>query len=151
MPNRTKKFLSPEALEAVRNAIADVEKKTAGEIRVSVREKRAWSERSLQLEELAAREFRMLGMEKTIGRTGVLVYILLSERQFRIHADEGINQLVMPQVWQEIANRMSALFAAGSFQNGLVECVRAVGEVLAQHVPPVPNDTNELSNDVSIR
>lgn len=151
MANRTKKFLSPEALEAVKSAVADAERTTAGEIRVSVREKRSWSERSLGLEELAAREFRLLGMEKTAGRTGVLIYILLAERQFRIHADEGINQLVVPQVWQEIANRMAALFATGSYRNGLVECVRAVGDVLAQHVPPVPNDTNELSNDVSIR
>jgi uncharacterized membrane protein len=144
-------FLTSEDRIAVQDAIAETETTTAGEVRVSIRERRSWREKKLPIEKLAEREFAALGMTATVGRTGVLIYLLLSDRQFHILADEGIHRHVTEKTWQEIADRMSALFAAGSNRNGLVEGVRAVGEVLAQFVPPVPNDRNELPNEVSIR
>jgi uncharacterized membrane protein len=149
--NRTKTFLTPEERIAVQDAIGEVEQTTAGEVRVSIRERRSWRERKLSLEDLAMREFQSLGMTKTVGRTGILIFLLLSDRQLYILADEGIHRHVSEKTWREIADRMSALLAAGSNCNGLVEGVRAVGDVLAQFIPPVANDRNELPNNISIR
>ncbi len=143
-----KKILSKEDLDALAGEIGAVEKKTSGEIRVVVRHRRHFTERRLSLHDLALREFTRLGMHKTAMRTGVLILLLVSERKFHIIADEGIHRLVPDGTWDEVASGMSAHFREGRFQQGIAEAVHRVGNLLAAHLPPVPGDTNELSNEV---
>ena len=151
MWNVSKRLLSPEDLIAIRDAIAYAESRTAGEIRVSVRERRLRKERRHSVEDLAQREFHALGMEKTQGRTGVLIFVLLSERTLRVVADQGIHQHVSNDVWQTIVDRIIAHFRTGGYRNGLIEGIRGIGEVLATYVPPASGNVNELPNDVIVR
>jgi uncharacterized membrane protein len=146
-----KSILSHADREAVQSAIAEAESRTAGEVRVSIRERRSRKEQHESVEQLAHHEFHALGMHKTVDRTGVLIYLLLSDRKLRIVADEGIHKHVDEKVWQEIADRITAHFRGGSYRDGLIDGVRAVGEVLATFVPPKPGDRNELPNDVVTR
>ncbi len=143
-----RKILSREDLEALSAEIGTVESKTAGEIRIVVRHRRHFTERRLSLHDLALREFVRLGMHKTESRTGVLILLLVSEKKFHIIADEGIHRLVPEGTWDEVASAMSAHFREGRFRQGIAETVQKVGNLLAAHLPPVPGDTNELSNDV---
>jgi uncharacterized membrane protein len=146
-----KRLLSREDLDAIRHAIAAAETRTAGEIRVSVRERRSSKERGHSVERLAHREFHHLGMEKTAGRTGVLIYVLLSERKIQVIADSGIHQHVSNEVWKGIVDNIIAHFRTGGYRNGLLEGVRAIGDVLAMYVPPTGGKANELPNDVIVR
>lgn len=148
MTNRVKNLFSKADLDAIAGAITEVEKTTSGELRVEIRQKRQRSEKLLTIEQIARREFVQLGMAKTQERNGVLLFLLLEERQFFILADEYIHKKVNPILWQEIANSMSAKFSHKQFRDGILETVQAAGKVLAEHYPRKSDDTNELSNDV---
>ncbi len=143
-----KKILSKEDLHALASEIGAVEKKTSGEIRVVVRHHRHFSERRLSLHDLAYREFIRLGMHKTDLRTGILILLLVSEKKFHIIADEGIHRLVPDGTWDNVASGMSTHFREGHFRQGIAEAVHSVGDLLAAYLPPVPGESNKLSNDV---
>lgn len=145
-----KSFLSRDDLKAVAGAIGDAEKKTSGEIRVAVRQKRERKERGLSVEQLARLEFARLGMEQTEGRSGVLILIVVEEREFFILADEGINTTVGQDTWNDIALAMAEQFRKKEFRKGIIAAVGAVGELLASHFPIKQGDRNELSNDVVV-
>ena len=150
MPTHVKSFLSKQDLREIAHAIAEAEKRTSGEIRVSVRQKRSKKEKDLTVEQLARHEFAHLGMIKTTERTGILIFILLDGREFHILADEHINQKVPPDSWQNVADAMAARFSKKEFRDGLVAAVQSVGDHLATHFPARPGDKNELSNKVEI-
>jgi uncharacterized membrane protein len=150
MANLVKKFLPPQDLKAIADAIAAAEKHTSGEIRVAIRQKRSRKEKLLSVEELARREFVHLGMARTKDRTGILIFILLDARQFHILADEHINQKVEPKTWDKIAEAMSASFGRKEFRAGLEAAVRSVAEHLSKHFPSKPGDKNELPNEVEV-
>ena len=150
MANLVKNFLSKKDLKDVADAIAVQERRTSGEIRVAVRQKRSRKEQAMTVEQLARHEFVHLGMMKTKEKTGVLIFILLEAREFFILADEHINEKVGSGTWQSIAQTMSGAFAKKEYRQGLLDAVRSVADCLAQHFPIRPGDTNELSNAVDI-
>ncbi len=150
MKNLVKKLFTQEDLAAIGSAIRAAEKTTAGEIRVSVRQKRQWRERKLTIEEMARREFQSLGMTKTRDRTGILIFLLLQERKFFILADEGIHTKVEVETWTKITGEISSHFSRSQFRHGVVFGVQAVGEILSKYFPRKSDDTNELPNDVHV-
>lgn len=143
-----KKYLSDEELKAVAAKITEAERNTSGEIRVSIRHSRSLNERKLSLHELALKEFTHLNMQKTAGRTGVLILLLMSERKFHVIADEGIHKKVQEGAWDRIAESMSTHFRAGNFSRGICDAVDAVGAELKKHFPSQTNNRDELPNDV---
>jgi uncharacterized membrane protein len=148
--NLVKKFLSKQDLKDIADAIGEQEKRTSGEIRVGVRQKRSKKEVALTVEQLARHEFVHLGMVKTKERTGILIFILLEAREFFILADEHINEKVAPETWKSVAQAMGASFARNEFRQGLLSAIRSVGDHLAVHFPGHAGDTNELPNTVDI-
>ena len=150
MANLVKSFLSKQDLKDVAEAISKEEKRTSGEIRVAIRQKRSNKERSLTVEQLARREFVHLGMMKTKDRTGILIFILLETREFFILADEHINEKVGTATWQSVAQTMAGRFVKKEFREGLLEAVRHVADHLARHFPAGAGDKNELPNSVDI-
>ncbi len=150
MANLVKKLFSDQDLHTISSAIGEVEKTTSGEIRVDIRQRRTRKEKKLSLEHIAQKEFHHLGMTKTKHHTGVLIFLLLEDREFHILADEGIHSKVNSDTWQKIADSMSAKFAKGEFKEGVIEGVRSVGKVLATHFPRTPDDINELPDEVRV-
>lgn len=146
--NLLKPLLRPSDLELVATAVASAESRTGGEIRVEVRQRRTRAERALSIEQIARREFVALGMTATRDRTGVLIFLLLEDRELCILADDGIHEKVEPDTWTRIAGAMSDRFARAQFVEGLVDAVQEVGAVLARHVPRRSDDRNELPNAV---
>ena len=142
-----KRYLKKDDLKFLSGKIAGAEQRTNGEIRIVLRHRRHWNERSLSLHELALREFYHLGMHKTPHRTGVLILLLLAERKFQIIADEGIHAKVPDGTWDSIAAVMSEHFKKGNYRDGLAKASEAVGGVLARHVPRT-DERDRLSNDV---
>jgi len=143
-----KKSLTKDDLKFLSEKIVEAETKTCGEIRVVVRHRRHWKERSLSVHDLALGEFYRLGMDKTTLRTGILIILLLSERTFHIIADEGIHSRVEEGTWESIASAMSGHFMKGNFREGISHAIERVGAVLARHFPPTPDHAGQLPNDV---
>jgi len=150
MKNLVKKLFTKEDLAAIAAAISEAEKTTAGEIRVSIRQKRRWREKKLSVEEMARGEFHDLGMTKTKDQTGILIFLLMDERKFFILADEGIHNKVEEATWTKIAEEMSSHFTKKNFHQGVIQGVQSVGRVLSRFFPRKANDANELPNDVHV-
>ena len=100
--------------------------------------------------DLAKEEFYKLQMDKTRDKTGILIFVLLEERQFYILADEGINEKVRPNTWERIRDEMQTEFKSGQFTHGIIIGIERIGKILSNYFPIKPDDTNELSNKVVI-
>lgn len=143
-------YLTDDELLRISNKIRTVEKNTSGEIAVSIKEHRKIFERKKSLRDLAVKEFIHLGIKKTKEGTGVLIFFLLSERQFYILADENINKLVSENAWNEIKDSMLEKFLRGEFCKGILFGIEEIGKILSKHFPIKPDDVNEISNRVNV-
>ncbi len=142
------KFLSHSDIEKIKNKISEIEKLTTGEIVVSIKEKRNFLDKKKSLFELAKKEFEKAKIACTKDSTGVLIFILFSEKQFYILPDNNILKFVEKDFWQNLADQMSEKFKANNYVEGLTDCIEKIGEILKINFPIKLNDTNELSNDI---
>lgn len=142
------KILSKEQLKQLSGQIGTIEEKTSAEIRVVVRHRKHWSERKLSARQVAEREFRKLGMTKTKEGTGILVFILVGERQFEILADHGIIKVLPDEFWANLAGKLSEHFSKKNFFHGLSVSLAEIGEVLESKLPRTSSNPDELPNDI---
>jgi uncharacterized membrane protein len=141
-------FFDDDDFLLISTKIKEMEKLTAGEIRVAIKEEKSFKNRKKAIRDLAEEEFIKLGMNGTRDRTGILIYIHLELRQFYILADEGINSKVEQVTWDNIRDEMQAEFKSGHYTEGIVNAIGKVGKILGEHFPIKTDDTNELSNKV---
>lgn len=141
-------YLTDDELLRISNTIKEVEKKTSAEILVTIKEKRKLFERKKSLRQLAEIEFLKSGITDTKERTGVLIFILLSDKQFYIIADKKISEKIEQKIFDEIANQMSNTFRSGNFSKGIINSIITLSDILSKHFPILPYDTNEISNRV---
>jgi len=143
---KQKELLTRVDTKAVFEAITEVERHSAGEIRVHI-QPRAYG---TDVRSVAERTFERLGMTKTASRNGVLLFIASEDQKFVILGDRGFNEKVDPAFWDAIAEELSEQFRAGEFTAGIIEAIRRVGVVMRTHFPFLQGDANELSNDISV-
>ena len=88
--------------------------------------------------------FRTGAEKRTVGATGVLLYLSLDEHRAELIADAAIHARVDEDVW---GHAMAALVAAvkdGRPADGMAAAVTEIGVVLAEHFPRGDDDINEL-------
>ena len=81
---------------------------------------------------------------KTLGRTGILLYVSLREHRADIVADEAIAAKVAPEVWGDAMAALIDLVRHGKPGEGMAEAVRQMGIVLTEHFPRGSENPNEL-------
>jgi len=137
-------------LSAIEAAVTQTEQMHSGEVRFAIEAAlepaRVW--RGDTPRQRALEVFAALGVWDTAANNGVLIYVLLADRDVEIVADRGYNGRVGLDEWRAICEAMDARFRAGDYESGAVECVRRVGEIVARHFPVQPGDRNpnELPN-----
>jgi len=141
-------YLDDDQLLRISNKIKEMEASTSGEIRVSIKEKKPYNRRKAEIKALAQEEFYKLKMNSTRDKTGIILFILLQEKQFYILADSGINEKVEQNTWDNIRNQMQEKFQKGYFAEGILLGIEKVGQELNHYFPIKSDDTNELSNKV---
>ena len=99
-----------------------------------------------EVEEKAITSFYAKGLGNTRDRTGVLIFISVFERMAYVLADRGINEKVDPGVWQEVVDIIVRHIKEGKQAEGIIRAVRRCGELLMEHFPVKPDDTDELKN-----
>lgn len=107
----------------------------------------ALTPKHIKLARVRARAVSMfkVGTEaKTVGRTGVLLYLSMKEHRAEIVADEEIAKLVAPEVWGDAMIALLDRVKAGKPGEGMAEAVRQMGIVLAEHFPKGSENPNEL-------
>lgn len=137
-------FLTAEEKQRIVAAIADAEKRTVGEIRVHL-ENWCWIDAYKHAQDI----FLELGMDKTEGRTGVLIYIAVKSHKMAIIGDTGINAKVPSDFWQSTLNHSLACFKENRFADGIVDAVNQCAAPLEMHFPKTENNPDELSNEIS--
>ena len=138
-------ILNSEEQESVAHAISLAENMTSGEIRVVVENSLGSSDSAIQK---AAQYFEKLDMHKTVLRNGVLIYLAVVDHAFAIIGDEGINNRVSEDFWENTKNQMLEHFRNGDYANGLIAGIKDAGEQLSQYFPRKDDDINELPNDI---
>ena len=88
--------------------------------------------------------FKVGAESRTLGRTGILIYISLAEHIAEIIADEAIHGKVAPGVWGDAMTHLIAEVREGRLADGMIAAVRDVGVILSQHFPRADDDANEL-------
>mgnify|MGYP000951479183 FL=1 len=88
--------------------------------------------------------FSLLRIWDTQHNNGVLIYLLLADRDVEIVADRGIDAKVGTAGWEKICTAMEKDFRAGLFEHGVIEGIQQVSQLLAQHFPARPGTRNEL-------
>lgn len=135
---RTRMLFPSATLDAIEKAIAGVERTHAGEIRFAV-------ETALTplhvLNDMTPRAraldvFAHLRVWDTQHNNGVLIYVLLADRDVEIVADRGFEGRVSPAEWEAVCRLMEAHFRAGRFEAGSIAGVDAIGNLLGRHFPP---------------
>ncbi len=144
-PRWVRRFISDADLEAVSRAITEAERGTAAEIRVHL-DHRCPDDPIVR----ATAVFERLGMHKTVGRHGVLIYVAISHRKLAIIGDQGIHERVGDAYWQTLVTGALAHFRDERPRDGLVHAVAELGEALRREFPRDPDDRNELNDEVSI-
>jgi uncharacterized membrane protein len=88
--------------------------------------------------------FANLRIWDTAHNNGILIYLLLADRDVEIVADRGIHVRVGAAVWKDICAAMEAEFKQGRFEAAVVEGIAAVSRQLAKHFPRQGAGPNEL-------
>src|SRR4051794_16069329 len=90
--------------------------------------------------------FSHLRIWDTEHNNGVLIYLLLADRDVEILADRGVHNKVGASEWRAICATMEAEFADGRFEAGVLKGIAAVTRHLANHFPKHGGGRNELPN-----
>ena len=88
--------------------------------------------------------FKAAAERRTVGRTGVLIYLSMGERRAEIVADEAITKVTTAETWGEAMAALLEDVKAGRPGDGIAAAVEQVGLVLAEHFPRSLTDTNEI-------
>lgn len=141
----TRRTFGSDLLERLTRRVAASERRHSGEIRICVEAglpmsylwRHLWHRTPVQVlcRERAMSMFGRLQVWDTTNNNGVLIYLLLAEREIELVADRGLNALVPHTQWQAMVQRMSAAFAAGRYEDGLTQALGEVSAVLVSNFP----------------
>jgi uncharacterized membrane protein len=88
--------------------------------------------------------FGRLRVWDTARRNGILIYLLLADRDVEIVADRGFDGRVSAAEWEAACRAMETELRAGRYKEGAIAGVHAVSALAERHFPPEPRDVNEL-------
>lgn len=88
--------------------------------------------------------FSQLRIWDTEQNNGVLIYLLLADRDVEIVADRGIDARVGALEWERICHMMETDFQQGKYEDGVVSGIQAVTQHLIKNFPASGADRNEL-------
>jgi len=96
--------------------------------------------------ERALEVFGSLRVWDTEENNGVLVYLLLADRDVEIVADRAIHRKVGEGAWEVICKRMEQAFRARRYVDGVEDGIREISALLAEHFPGGSGDVDEIPN-----
>src|SRR3954471_24904465 len=143
---RLRRIFPPSVLSAIEQAIKAGEASHSGQVRFAVEGaldgKPLFRNQSARARALDV--FSQLRVWDTAHNNGVLIYLLLADRDVEIIADRGIDAKVGAAGWEKICVEMETQFRAGNFEGGVIKGIDAVSRELATHFPAQGPGPNEL-------
>lgn len=135
----------PRALDAIELAVDESERHHRGEIRFAIEGSLEPGDiwRGKTPRERALEVFAALGVWDTGENNGVLIYVLLADRDVEIVADRGFNDRVTQAEWCTVCEHMEREFRSDRYLEGAVAGVEDVGRIVARHFPQLPGQRDE--------
>jgi len=146
------RLLTSAGAKTITEAVSAAEQTTSAQIKVVI-------EAALDLGPLLrgqmAREraLEVFGVERvwdTAANNGILLYILVAERDAEIISDRGFNNLVSAHEWDELCGLLTREIRSNGFVPAVISAVERIGAI-ATRVFPSTGHSNELSDEVRIR
>jgi uncharacterized membrane protein len=143
---RVRRIFPREVLAQIEQAIKAGEATHSGQVRFVVEgaldgkplfQNQSARERALDV-------FSHLRIWDTAHNNGVLIYLLLADRDVEIVVDRGIDAHVGAAGWQKICAAMEADFRGGNFSGGVIKGIQTVSQQLATYFPKQGAGPNEL-------
>jgi uncharacterized membrane protein len=153
-----RRALPDDLLNRLKKRVAASEHRHSGEIRICVEAglptsylwRHFWHKVSIRtvMRQRAIMMFSKLRIWDTEHNNGVLIYLLLAERDIELVADRGINQHVNPAEWEAIVKRLSTALCDDRFEDGLTQALEEVSAILMRHfeLKSGEKNPNELPN-----
>ncbi len=142
---KKKDFFTTAEKERIVEAIRLAEMETSGEIKVYVESKNPFVDPI----DRAKEQFTKLNMEHTEHRNGVLLYIALKHKELALYGDEGIYKAVGKEYWNNTVQQILAHFSADNICEGIVQCIKQIGETLKEKFPySSADDQDELPDEI---
>ena len=146
LPGSVRRAFPQSAMTAIEQAIARSETQHSGEVRFAAEAAldppALWRDQSAR--ERAIEVFSLLRLWDTAERNGVLIYLLLADRDIEIVADRGVSAKVTPAEWEAICRTMEGSLKRGQCGEAVVAGIEAASRLLARHFPRRAGDLNEL-------
>jgi len=145
-------MLSGGASQEITSAVREAERGHSGQIRVFIESSpglvhvlsgRTARDRALDI-------FTFERIWDTTHNNGVLLYLMVAERDAEIVADRGLNDRVSTQEWQGICSALERDVATLGFARAVCSAVDSIGSRLREHFPS-ERGTNELSDEAVIK
>ena len=143
---RVRRIFPPQVLTTIEQAIRAGEATHSGQVRFVVEGALDGAPlfRDQPARERALDIFSQLRIWDTAHNNGVLIYLLLADRDVEIIADRGIDTRVGAAGWEKICAEMEGSVRAGNFAGGTIKGIQAVSRQLATHFPRRGGGKNEL-------
>lgn len=150
--------LPAETLKRLNDRVGASERRHSGEIRICVEAglptsylwRHFWHKVSMRavMRQRAIMMFSKLRVWDTEHNNGVLIYLLLAERDIELVADRGINQYVNTAEWEAIVQSLSSALHEDRFEDGLTQALEEVSAILMRHfeLKTGEKNPNELPN-----
>lgn len=145
---RARRYFSADVLKRIELAISHSEKSHLGQIQFIV-------ETSLPTKALivgqtgkqrALEVFSSFRVWDTEHNNGVLIYLLLADRDIEILADRGIHDKVGKQYWEVVCKTMEKELKEGNFEQGVMHGISLIEKALKEHFPHGGKKPNELQD-----
>ena len=132
-----RRVFPPAAMRRIEAATAAGERKHRGQVRFVVEPALPLARvlAGLPPRERALEVFGLMRVWDTEENAGVLVYLLLADRDVEIVADRGIHAKVGDAAWESVCRDIEAAFRDGLFADGAQAGIDAINGLLARHYP----------------
>jgi hypothetical protein len=145
-----RRAFSADAVARLEAAIAAGEKAHRGQVCLAIEPALPLARvlKRLSPRERALEVFGQLRVWDTEENCGVLVYLLLADRDVEIVADRGVHARVGSDAWEAVCRAMEAAFRDRRYAEGAEAGILAINELLATHFPA---DGRARSNEIPDR
>ncbi len=99
----------------------------------------------------AEAEFCRKRVRMTSERTGLLVFVALTERRAEVVIDTGVEDAVHPDKWARAVAAIDAVASSGADGVAVAATIAALGDILEPVLERSEDDVNELPDEVDHR
>lgn len=146
-----RRAISENGRRELAHSVQLAEKDTSAEIVVVIEAALDWRAiaRGRTARDRALEVFSRECVWDTEHNNGILLYLLVADRDAELVADRGFNDKVRPEEWEHVCRMLERESKATDLSGGLTKALEAIGYI-ARRVFPAASSPNELSDTIRV-